>query len=310
MSSSSDCAALATSFPGSFTPSNCCTSGFVTCNASGRVTSLNMGCSSGGQPWIGGTLPSQLSALTALQKMFFDDCGMKGPLPDIWANFPQLFELHLSYPPASWGYANDTAKYPLYLNGNNFEGKPQWRTIPASFSQMSLLYTHLQSNRFTGPVPSSLVSYIASSDTIKSQCGGKSGNSCFFMFEKNCLTGVPTSVSSVTGVYVTGDGDERDGVGGCAALGGKLNGGGGGGGGMGATSSVATTVGAVVTSSVGVVSVLGVSSAVSSVLGPANNVTNVASAVVKSSAAVNGQDGVAILGLLLMVVGMLVGEYD
>ncbi|KAJ3019586.1 UNVERIFIED_CONTAM: hypothetical protein HDU68_010598 [Siphonaria sp. JEL0065] len=222
MSASSDCAALVASFPNAgFNPSNCCASSLVTCDGAGRVIYLNTGCSTGGQSWIGSTFPPQLAALTNLQQMFFDDCGMKGPIPDIFASFPNLYEIHLSYPPDSWGYATNPTLYKNYRNGNAFEGP-----VPASLAKTNVLYLHIESNRLTGPIPQALVDYIMTGATVKNACKPVANN-CYFLFQDNCLTGVPYSVSEKTGVYVTGvsNGDERavgaDGI--CSVV--KLDGG-------------------------------------------------------------------------------------
>ncbi|KAJ3126842.1 hypothetical protein HK100_010056 [Physocladia obscura] len=166
---SSDCTALATAFPNAGFTSSCCTQSGITCT-NGRITELDMQCTTGGQSWIGSSFPTALSALSAVGIILFDDCGMTGELPDIFDSFPQLYELHISFPPPSWNSVG-----PRLNMGNHFSGQ-----IPATLAKTSLLYFHAENNLFTGEVPQAFVDYIETGATVKNDCkGGSNGNFCY-----------------------------------------------------------------------------------------------------------------------------------
>ncbi|KAJ3076351.1 hypothetical protein HDU98_003933 [Podochytrium sp. JEL0797] len=115
--------------------SDCCTTGaggLVICTG-GRVSTLNALCSGPGsqQPWYAKSFSPLIGQLSGLQTLFFDNCGLIGPLPDVFGGF-YLQELH--------------------LQGNSLSG-----TLPPSFSQMLYMnFFHIQNNNFIGPLPTGI----------------------------------------------------------------------------------------------------------------------------------------------------------
>ncbi|KAI8905413.1 hypothetical protein EDD86DRAFT_211441 [Gorgonomyces haynaldii] len=127
----SDCAYLAQLLPSlqsQFTirTNNCCNTQGVVCRA-GRITRLYLNDTN-----AMGTIPSQLSLLTALEWLHLERNQLSGPIPSSIGTLTQLTSLH--------------------LNNNQLSG-----SIPAELGNITTLQTlYLFNNQLSGPIPPEL----------------------------------------------------------------------------------------------------------------------------------------------------------
>lgn len=126
----------------------------------GRVVKLNLGNASTPAAGLVGTLPEELSNLTAIREISMERNKLSGTLPDSWSALVNLQYLSLVLNqlsgtlPMSWSFLVNLQD--LFLGGNQLTG-----TLPESWSALvNLQRLNLYSNRLTGTVPASWSSLI------------------------------------------------------------------------------------------------------------------------------------------------------
>jgi len=145
-----------------------CKWAYVTCDGTGRVTSLNLTNVALAGTGTGTTIPDAVGGLTALTVLDLSNTSVGGGFPAFLYNCSGLARVDLSYNqlvgelPADIDRLGGGNLTYLALNNNNFTG-----AIPAAVSKLTnLTYLALGGNQFTGTIPPEL-GELVSLQTLK-----------------------------------------------------------------------------------------------------------------------------------------------